>query len=321
MSAGHKADIAQTFRGFWHGSSLGPYQLLCLQSFVAQGHRVEVFSYDRDLAVPSWITRRDAREILPGDNVLHYRSGLGAGSPALHADLFRYAMLHRLGGWWVDLDVVMLRPDPISDAVVIGYEPRPGQGVNNAIMRIPRGHPLLAEAVDRCVALGENVAFWGQTGPTLLSELVNKYDLSRSCQPSKILYPVVWDDLAGLFDPALCDEMQHCCAASWFLHLKNEIWREAGIPRDLGPPRGSFLDLLFADYDIGVKFRGRMEIEYVTRWFANRKRCIRLAERNTDLKSKCRDVAAQRDAILTSTSWRIAAPLRGLAHLVRGVLL
>jgi hypothetical protein len=36
----------QIFRTFWHGAPLSQYQVLCLRSFVARGHRVELFSYD-----------------------------------------------------------------------------------------------------------------------------------------------------------------------------------------------------------------------------------------------------------------------------------
>jgi hypothetical protein len=312
-----RATVAQTFRGFWHGPPLGPYQLLCLQSFVAQGHCVEVFTYDRDLAVPDWITRRDAREILAGDHVLRYRTGLGAGSPALHANLFRYALLHQLGGWWVDLDVVLLHPDPTPDEIFIVFDPRPEPFVGNAIMHFPCGHALLAEAVERCVALGENVAFWGQTGPSLMTELSGKYGLLQLCKPAQLACPVDGFEIAALFDPARCDDIRQRCAASWFLHALNEIWREAGVPRELGPPQGSFLDWLYAEYDCGVKFQERMEIGDVMRWFENRNALVRLLERNRELEWVCRDIATVRDAVLTSTSWRISAPLRGLAHLTR----
>jgi hypothetical protein len=104
MMDARPASDRQTVRCFWHGSDLGPYQLLCLGSFVRRAHGIELFTYDTGLAVPDWITRRDANEILPVDRVLHYRSGFGQGSPALHSDLFRYAMLHELGGWWIDLE-------------------------------------------------------------------------------------------------------------------------------------------------------------------------------------------------------------------------
>ena len=34
------------FRGFWHGAELSPHHILCLNSFLARGCRVEVFSYE-----------------------------------------------------------------------------------------------------------------------------------------------------------------------------------------------------------------------------------------------------------------------------------
>src|SRR5919199_4974204 len=152
-----------TFRGFWHGSQLGPHQLFGLRSFVAQGHGVELFTYDAAIDVPDWIERRDAREILPADHVMVYRSGWGAGSPALHSNLFRYAMLHRLGGWWVDLDVMLLRPDlPACDEFYFSN----GRGsVASAVLRFPANDPLMAEAVQRSRAVSEETALWGQTGP------------------------------------------------------------------------------------------------------------------------------------------------------------
>jgi hypothetical protein len=102
-------DEPDTVRSFWHGSLLNPYLLLCLRSFVRRGCRVEVFSYEADPGFPEWIVARDAREIVPAQSVLLYRKGPGAGSPALHANLFRFALLDRLGGWWIDTDIAMLR--------------------------------------------------------------------------------------------------------------------------------------------------------------------------------------------------------------------
>jgi hypothetical protein len=77
-------------------------------SFVDNGYQTEVFTYDSSLRVPEWVTRRDAREILPTDRVFHYQSGFGSGSPSLHSNLFRYLMLKTLGGWWFDLDILLL---------------------------------------------------------------------------------------------------------------------------------------------------------------------------------------------------------------------
>ena len=84
--------------------------------FRGSGHVVELFTYDPAIAVPEWIVRRDANEIWPTDHILSYRNGISRGSFALHANLFRYAMLHRLGGWWIDQDVILLRQElPAQD--------------------------------------------------------------------------------------------------------------------------------------------------------------------------------------------------------------
>jgi len=83
--------MTQIFRGFWHGRPLSSYELVCLRSVVAHGHRFELFTYDREILVPDWISRRDAQEIFPTDHVMAYHTGLGAGSPALHSDIFQLA--------------------------------------------------------------------------------------------------------------------------------------------------------------------------------------------------------------------------------------
>jgi hypothetical protein len=319
MTATGAGDTVQTFRGFWHGSPLGPYQLLCLRSFVTHGHRVEVFSYDRGLAVPDWIIRRDANEILPGENVLHYRSGFGRGSPALHSDLFRYAMLRELGGWWIDLDVILLRADLPGDDLFFASMGEDGPGLNTAVMKFPAGHRLLGAAVERCLALGEDVSFWGQIGPTLLTELVRRYGLVSSVRPWSSVHPIPWFDVAALFDPARCEQVLQACAGSLFLHLFNEVWRTAGIPRELGPPQGSFLDRMFCEHGLDLGFRHRMNYADVARWISNRNEWVRLEVR-------CERLEAEHSALLASTSWRVTAPLRAgvtalqaMARLARGM--
>src|SRR5882672_8300548 len=77
--------------------------LLAWSSFVAAGIAVELFSEVPIPDLPAGVTRRNAREILDRDVAL-YRHEFDGPSPALHANHFRYALLERLGGWWVDTD-------------------------------------------------------------------------------------------------------------------------------------------------------------------------------------------------------------------------
>jgi hypothetical protein len=329
----------QTFRTFWHGEPLGPYQLLCMRSFVDLGHRIELYCYDDDLAVPHWVQRRSAHDILPTDRVLCYQSGFGQGSPSLHANRFRYALLHRLGGWWIDIDVVLLRAEVPAEDVFFAREGE-ADAVNGAVIKFPRAHPLLVEAIERCVTIGDG-ASWGQTGPRLINELAGKHDLFRYCKPWQSTYPIHYTEVSALFDPQRCDEVGRRCAEAWCLHLYNEVWRGAGVPRELGPPAGSFLDRLFADHDIGIRFRERMRFADVARWIANRNGASSReeADQRIEALNQSLDSAHQRlavasrslessndrlaganqslEAVLNSASWRLTAPLREFGRFAR----
>lgn len=266
MNASIGPDQSETIRTFWHGGPLGAYRLVGLRSFVDRGHRVELFTYDPEIAVPDWLERRDANEIWPSDHVLMYRRDLGRGSFALHANLFRYAMLHKLGGWWVDVDVVLLRPELPKSTVFFALECEAPVRVAFSVLKFPSGHPALAEARDRCVEVGETVPY-GETGPDLLSKMVVKYGLAECGAPMDSAYPLSALDVPTLFDPQQCAVLKQRCTNATFVHLFNETWRRAGIPHYLGPPRGSFMEHLLLSHGVAVP-DPRMEVADVRQWTA-----------------------------------------------------
>jgi len=168
---------AEAVRGFWHGEPLNAYQLLCLRSFAVHGHRVELYSYDPSLAVPDWVERKDASQILPPERVLRYRSGTGPGSFAVYTNLFRYALLHRLGGWWADLDLLLLRGDLPQDEIFFAASGQLDQ-VSCNLVKFPSEHPMLAEAMARAASL--EVELWAQAGQPLLTVLIKQHGLGAA---------------------------------------------------------------------------------------------------------------------------------------------
>jgi hypothetical protein len=333
----------QVFRSFWHGSPLSPYQLLCLRSFVDRGHAVEVFTHDRELSIPDWARQRDAREILPTDHVLHYQSGFGVGSPSLHSNLFRYMMLQQLGGWWIDLDVLLLRSDLPDDAdffFALGPPPEAADFVYCGVIKAPAGHGLLNDAVEQSRAVVSADTQWGQLGPRLFTALVHEHKLMKCCSPAQSAYPIRPAELQLLFDPDRRDHAVERCRESCFIHLWNEVWRQAGIPQFMGPPVGSFMDRLFIQYDFGFRFSERMRYCEIERWITNwnersrfeqavleRDALLRNQEADTRrleselsaLAARNRALEVQRDELLASTSWRITAPFRLISRSMRGV--
>ena len=256
--------MIEVISSFWHGPPLNPYLLLCLGSFAQRGYPVEVFTYQRNHGFPSWILARDASDILPTEAVMFYRRRPGAGSPALHANLFRLLPLERFGGWWVDTDAALLRELPTAPFYFVSEE----NHYTNSILKFPRAHPLLSEAAQLARRAGEDVA-WATTGPTLLTPLVHKHGLEAWAASSEQGCPFIYSDVPALFDPARSEELAARASSSSFMHLCCEMWRRIGIPTDLGPPVGSFLDRQFRTSGLDLRFPARIELRHLNVWIAN----------------------------------------------------
>jgi hypothetical protein len=103
----------------------------------------------------------------------------------------------------------------------------------------------------------------------LLDALLNKHGRQDKAFPARTAFPVDYYELDMLFDPGRCDEVMARCADSWFMHLLNQFIRSSGVPRDAGPPEGSFLDRMFREYDVDVRFAYRVRYGDVKTWFDN----------------------------------------------------
>lgn len=247
----------EAIRAFWHGSPLDPYQVLCLRSFVDRQYTVEIFTYDPGFEVPQGIVLRDANEIWPTDCVWKYQSGFGAGSPALHANLFRYAMLHRLGGWWIDLDVVLLRTAIPQTPFYFARES--GGIIAIGTLKGSSGHGLFEACLDECVRVGET-AQWGDTGPRMFDRMAKAFDMDALALPYQTTYPIAHNQIGILFDPARAKEVAALCADATFLHLFAAMWRYYQIPTDLPPPKDSYLDCLVSQ--LGIDFGTDRRIDF-----------------------------------------------------------
>ena len=160
----HADASPHTFQSFWWGGNLSPYELFCLKSFVDCGHAFDLYTFDPDLCVPAGVRVCDASQFSRRDEVFVYQEGFGEGSPSAFANLFRYSLLLRKGGWWVDTDVVC-RTDRIP-AFTEFFAHEDATHVNNAILYFEPGDPIIVQCHEEATKLGRAVQ-WGQTGPQL----------------------------------------------------------------------------------------------------------------------------------------------------------
>ena len=199
--------------------------------------------------------------------MVYQREWWGKGSPSLHSNIFRYALLHKLGGWWIDLDVLLLRKDlPLGDDF---YAKDYQNLVSTAALKLPCGHPLLADAIERSKRVSEPSAEWGQTGPNLMTKLVAEHGLTGRINPTHVLSPLDYHEIAAVFDPERNEQVRDRCREAAFIHLFNQLCSAAGVPRDAGPPVGSFIAQKFTEHDPGVKFTYRIQFADLSRWIQN----------------------------------------------------
>jgi glycosyltransferase involved in cell wall biosynthesis len=260
----------QEVRAFWTGPSLSLYEQLSLTSFVASGARVQLFSYDDDLVVPDGVELVDANEILPGP-IYAFSHPSRDRSLALHSDLFRYVAIEKYGGWYVDADVVFIGKEMPGSSIYIARESE--KVVNGAVMKFPAHSPLLITAIREARRLlsdtGKSTSHEARLliGPSLVTRLIGEFALDHMVQPRSSAYEIGYDEIVAFFDPASCERLQERVANSDFTHLWNEVWRWVRIPKNYGPPEGSFLDSLFRRFGVKTPPQARLSYGTVTQWF------------------------------------------------------
>lgn len=242
---------------FWAYGPFSQLEHLCAKSFISLGYPLQIWSYDGLDNAPKGARLRDAREILPEARVFTYKSG----SYAAFADLFRYTLLNRETGLYVDTDIVAVKgPECVPDAPFLVTERTPTRGsrlvrpfkerfrppkwqVNNCVIHKPV--PKAGDIIDMAEQFAErypvDLLEWGDAGPKLLTMLHEQYpQLSYQAMPPVFANPVNWWDCPT----ALLTSGQVIDDNTVFLHCYNETWRRAGIDKNAAFPHGSIMGLL-----------------------------------------------------------------------------
>ena len=231
-----------TYKTLWIGGSLSPYERLCISSFLNLGEKFEVFCYEEIDNLPEGCIVKDANKILNREKIFTYKKNPGKGSVAGFANWFRYVLLQKDGGIWVDTDVVLLKREKINKDFIISDQ---GNGIiNNAILKIPPNHKLLNRCINVCSDLKDNVT-WGQTGPHLLTSAVKQFKLEEYLTPTYKTYPIAWQNWNWVFRPETCEMVRKQTKYANYIHLWNQMIKNAQINKNLEPPKGSFIHELF----------------------------------------------------------------------------
>ncbi|MBO9448406.1 hypothetical protein J7416_21460 [Ruegeria sp. R14_0] len=195
----------------WVDGPLSFLEQLCIKSFLDVGQHVCLYSYGEIPNIPDGAEHRDARDVLSDENILtHERTG----SPAVHADKFRYRMLAQQPDMiWADTDAYCVKPFTTDNGHFHGRI-SPNE-TNNGVLRLPVDSPTLFDLIDYTEnpyrippwlakrhrrdliqdARGGNPRHagempWGVWGPSALTWLLAQNGEARFSLPEQFLYPI-----------------------------------------------------------------------------------------------------------------------------------
>ena len=247
--------------GLWispDGRPLSNLERLCIYSFCAHGHDFRLWTYGdlpnvpQDTA-PGKVEVRDGNEILPADKIFTYYNSLAG-----FADWFRWELLRRFGGWWVDMDMICLRPFNFIDEIVFGEEAIDSFHVGAlkfpAAHSLPEGmakscaHPLQAMPWDdeKCIRRKRRrrVMFWQNPhekqgwgelgGPSGFTRAVNHFGLASFAESFFAFNAVHWSLTNRLTDNTLhkfgilMPLLESCHA----FHFANAIWQQHALDKN-----------------------------------------------------------------------------------------
>jgi hypothetical protein len=217
------SDVVQSM---WIGPRLSAMEQLSIESFLRQGYEFHLFTYGEVDAVPLGTRVCDGREILPRERIFLYRD---FPSVSGFSNFFRYKLLLERGGWWVDTDMVCVRPLAFDGEHVFASElSKLARHVSSAAIRAPRGSEVMAYAWEICQEKDPSALRWGETGPALLGAAVERFSLEAAVQPPAVFCPLPYNDWRRALDADAPEFPPETVA----VHLWNEMWRRDGCDKD-----------------------------------------------------------------------------------------
>jgi hypothetical protein len=255
--------LVESFSTLWVGGDIGYYEKLSLQSALASGKRVTLYSYEELKSVPEGILLSDASLILPKTHEVEriIEAKLFSGL----ANIFRYQLLQQMPTAWFDTDIVFLKREFPVSPYLFAYQD--SKVINNAILSFPQGSDLGRIMTKQATTKRVLSRPRGTTGPRLLTKSVEALSLENYALPESSFYPLHYSEVWKLFDPGSLDILLNLTTDSYAIHLWNEMLKFTGYDLKLHrPPYGSYMEHLFLTFNCEMPELPPWPIPKYERW-------------------------------------------------------
>jgi Glycosyltransferase sugar-binding region containing DXD motif/Alpha 1,4-glycosyltransferase conserved region len=223
---------------------------LSIRSFLVHGHEYHLYVFEDVQNVPTGVVLKDGTEFFSADRIFTYKQH---ESFSAFSNLFRYKLLQERGGYWVDTDVVCLKPFHFESDYIFAQEEltEDKRRIGSNVIRTPAKSEIIEYCLNISAAKNPESLHWGEIGPDLMTEAVSKFRLDQYVQSYTIFNPINWwhwqdfirDDIKTQF--RLKRKLRKECHA---IHLWHEMWRRNGIDKNQTYPRKSLYERLKRQY-------------------------------------------------------------------------
>jgi hypothetical protein len=233
---------------FWNNKNLSIYEYSCLKSFLKNKFDVHVYSY-KNINLPKKVKLKDASNILPKKYLNRFTHGGKKGCLAAFADLFRIYLQKKNLGWWFDADVLCLKNSSEfynldKKKIIVGLETN--KMINNAVLKI-NDHDLIDLILKKISNIGFNFS-WGKIGPQLITEILKETGQLSISMGRENFYPINFTNFENLLEPRYLKKARLLTKNSYTCHNYNQILSRFAIPKNIMPPKNSFLYEQFLKY-------------------------------------------------------------------------
>jgi hypothetical protein len=185
--------------------------------------------YEEIVNAPQGTVLKPASKILPESMIFRYKK---YPSHAGFSNFFRYKLLLQKGGWWVDTDVVCLKPFDFEDPYVFASERVDGRAVpTTAVIKAPPGSEIMAFNWHLCRTCPDpSDVVWGEHGPKLMAKAITKFGLQDLMKEADTFCPLAYNEWENLLLPG---DLAAFGENTYGVHLWNEMWRRGGRDKSI----------------------------------------------------------------------------------------
>lgn len=250
--------MSNIFQSLWIGGTLSKMEQLAMKSFVDNDLEYHLYTYGEVTNVPEGVIIKDGNEILPESEIFRYKNG----SVSAFSNLFRFTMLFKRGGYWVDTDLACIRPFKFEKDYVVVTEPSRDYRysiVTSCFMKLPKGSDaartgmIIQQIQKKKILTGE--IDWG-SGPKTMQEVVMRCKLQDYIVPWYTVCSCNWTSMQSIVDPTfecpnvVIKDYNKLPKGMVGIHFWNEVWRRNGLDKNADFHKDSIYEQLKKKHSI-----------------------------------------------------------------------